>query len=324
MIDSKILFLLNVYIVDSKDDIEFKKLLKTIGSYTDFAMMKAILNIELQSFQDSKWKKLEELCSEVFNNFELSKTRICRQSDWLELLGSKDLYSYVVFICNHDHVSLGHVGPHLKEYINIDDGKYETTLALSHWPEVINSAGSKGIPYKHGFIYEGQNVDSIQVIPRALLIKWFEPAHLQSIWLPRTDPPFSVTGKNTSVTSIEEQKIYVPYKEILAHIDGYTHFKPGILLNDAPKIALEVPLNARYMKGDSNLVDDKRNYSRFLNIIYSYYMFWPSYSFVCMLTNYNDWEDLSKPEHISRGMFALPLRLFRISMKFIFPILKSL
>jgi hypothetical protein len=321
--DEKVLLVMNVFIVDSTDEAEFKKLLKTLQSYKPFSKYYAVLNIELQSHSNSAWKLIEEICFQTFENYTLSNHRISTRRGWLDLLELYSAYHYFIFLCNHDHVLISDLESHLVEYITFDRRSFETTLSLSHWPEMINSGMIDKEYLEHGFIYEGQNVDSVQVVPRTLLIKWFEPEYLENVWLPRSDPPYSVVGKDTSVKSINSQKIYVPYKEILAHMDAYEHFRPGITLKDAPKIGFADNVRVRYSNSDNNN-SNVLKYSRLKSLIYSYYLLWPPYGLVKRLLLYNSWYMISPLGHINISLKYLPLRFYRIFLRNYYRLIQSL
>jgi len=237
---------------------------------------KAIIKVELdESYSlNNEEEKLKEFICNEFSNTELiySNKRNVVQQDWIDtydLINDELIYH----ICSHDHIFLGSSQDYLISLVNEIKEKYKDnylTLTLSHWPEVIRAAKSGYIDYhetfpsKHNenykleenFIsYDGFCYDSIHIISKNLFKDWyltgkwddalkFYPPHTfksNHLELPRIDGVGitdlnMVRNKLLNIPTLE-QKIIVPYKELVRHFDGYNHVH--ITNNQCP--AIEIP-----------------------------------------------------------------------------------
>ena len=219
----------------------------TLASYRKLKIRHAIVNIEFENATEKLISATTAFAKAQFETCEVSNTRIAAKSGWLNLLsrlrtefGSKEL---VFFCCNHDHPMLSSIDNELDEFQSQVLPIFPfASFAFSHWPEEIAHRNKSVCLKKYGLVKKAFNVDSIQILTVEHLQYWFENHISDTAWLPRSDPPHKIAGKEAiPVPPNADQVVYVPYQEKFAHFDGYGHAKPAIDFETCPPLSLIDP-----------------------------------------------------------------------------------
>lgn len=245
------ILLMNVFIEDKvyafgpENCLEILKF--TLSSYSKLKINHAIVNIEFENAVEDTILTTIEFVKEQFETCDMSTTRIATKNGWLNLLnmlqaefGSKEL---VFFCCNHDHPMLSSIDKELDEFKSQVLPTFPfASFAFSHWPEEVARHNRNVSLKKYGLVKKAFNVDSIQILTLEHLQYWFENHISDTAWLPRSDPPYKVAGKDAiPVPPNASQVVYVPYQEKFAHFEGYGHAKPSIDFETCPPLSLKDP-----------------------------------------------------------------------------------
>jgi hypothetical protein len=205
---------------------------------------RAIVNVEFESSTDEEMLELKEYVYSLFKGTDLvyNNRRCVYQEEWRDLchLINDDL---ILYLGNHDHIFLDSDQNYLRSIVSsIQSSSIENpTIAISHWPENIRWAKSGYIElselhprrlnsnYKTTDLYasyEGVCIDSLIITTRNLFTEWLCEGDWSGIALPRTEGIGQhnlSTIKSLLGSSLPNQTIIVPYKELFRHFDGYMH-----------------------------------------------------------------------------------------------------
>lgn len=171
---------------------------------------------------------LEIYVKSIFENPKIFSYRNENRDQWEKAINelSDDL---IWFSCNHDHIflcyDLNYLNIIKKELVNYDEF---TSVYYSHYPELVTfsteSASFKN--EKYFFSYTSDSADSIQVVRKPLLSKWFLDDDYKDHFMGRSD-----------LLNKIKHTVLVPKREMCRHFDGYdrnSHMKQRI--NQCPPL----------------------------------------------------------------------------------------
>ncbi len=175
--------------------------------------------------------RAEELSGYIHHEFdpvcrrvEVTNWRNEYQNQWkAEVLRlEQEADPYVWYLCNHDHVVIDYDRAALDAALDALDNDLEPRKSIyySHWPE-FNRTIKNGFPHDFrvlpcGTIAGRWNVmDSIQIVSKPLLHSWWVTPDYGDKYVPRSDWQ--------DVYATEPYRVFVPFREICKHYDGYSH-----------------------------------------------------------------------------------------------------
>lgn len=234
------------------DNNNYEILKYMLASYVDiYPWKRVIIKIKLGPPYENKQEELNEFINSYYGKYDLiyQTTRNETQEDWIrdyDLLNDDLIW----FQCNHDHPYIDTDIEYL--YFLIAEMRKNPTmksLRFSHWPEMLRFCTHSDAIVKHSVLENyalatGWWCDSHQVISKDVYHAWWCTHELPKniIW-GRSD---SFGGYLSSFIPMPRFTIFIPYREMCRHLDGYIHntFAGG---ETPPEICnfLDVPLNLR-------------------------------------------------------------------------------
>lgn len=196
---------------------------------------KVIIHCKLDKEFIGQEPELKEYTTKLFgeNKVSYNTTRNEYQKDWRNSLKEvfDDRDKLVWFLCNDDHVFMDYDLKSVESALSVlekEDDKM-ASFFFSHHPEALKATAHQGTmkATKYLSYYNGGNIDSIQLVTKRVLRRWFVENEDTNRFMPRPD---WVTGfVKTDLT-----KHYVPYKECCRHFEGYPMV--NIDINQCPPI----------------------------------------------------------------------------------------
>jgi hypothetical protein len=182
---------------------------------------KVIIHCKLDKEFENQADSLEDYTNVLFGKKKVSyyRTRNEYQNEWrkslTEVFDDKD--KLVWFLCNDDHIFIDSDLKSINEAINNLESQTEkmASFFFSHYPEGLKAVAQQG-NQKTGVLghYDGGNVDSIQLVTKKVLSRWFVENEDTTRFMPR--PDWSTGFVKTDLT-----RHYVPLKECCRHFEGY-------------------------------------------------------------------------------------------------------
>lgn len=226
---------INVFVTNQKTILQTPKLqgeynnldiLKyQLASYSNlYPWKRAIIKIKLDQDFSNRQQELDAFVNNCFGKYDLiyERSRNEKQSEWIkdyELLND-DLIWYN---CNHDHPFVDDNVDYLHKIISkIKENPTYSSLRFSHWPEALClDFMSHNITFTDDYaISEGSWNDSIQVITKDIYFDWWCKYPLPDLIWGRPD---YFTNNIRNHIQLPTFKIYVSYRELCRHFDGYMY-----------------------------------------------------------------------------------------------------
>ncbi len=210
-----------------------------------------IVNIELDSeiYSEADNESLRDFVHSEFvdipGGIKYSNKRNKSQSDWAE--DAHNIQSnLVLYLGNHDHIFIDSDTTYIHkliEHVRNSDIRY-ASIVCSHWPEAIRSAKTGYIHFDniessapntnyeiHDAYVSFKNIslESLNIITKDLFHNWFLEGDWKETEVLRTDGVVSLNSpsikhiKDSLGLELPIQEIFVPYKELFRHFDGYMH-----------------------------------------------------------------------------------------------------
>lgn len=214
----------------------YKYMLSSLATIPHWS--KVIIHCKLDKDFINQENALKDFTINLFGKKKVSyyTTRNEYQNQWrkslTEVFDDKD--KLVWFLCNDDHIFIDHDLKSIESAIDLLESKKDkmASFFFSHHPEALkavasqkNMKASKTLAY-----YNGGNVDSIQLVTKKVLRRWFVENEDTNRFMPR--PDWSTGFVKTDLTTH-----YVPYKECCRHYEGY--LMVNIDINQCPP--LDIP-----------------------------------------------------------------------------------
>jgi len=240
-----------------------------LASYVDiYPWKRVIINVKLGPPYENKQEDLDKFIQSKYGKYDLiyRKNRNETQQDWIndyELLNDEVIW----FQCNHDHPYIDSDTDYLK--FIIDEIKAEPvmkSLRFSHWPEMLRFCTFQDAVVRHGVgenyaLAKGWWCDSHQAITKDVYYDWWCKYKLpENIIWGRSD---SFGGYLFQFIPMPKFTIYIPYRELCRHLDGYMHNTfggaetPYHICN-----LLDVPLNLR--SNPENVLDRPSHFKKLI------------------------------------------------------------
>jgi hypothetical protein len=183
---------------------------------------KTIFHIKLdEEFQDQTIS-LQEYTKNLFDKKTMSyySDRIEYQKDWrnhlTEVFDDKD--ELVWFLCNDDHIFMDYDLKSIESALSILEGckGQMASFFFSHYPEALKAVAHQKhkLASNELFYYDGGNVDSIQLVTKQVLKRWFIDNETTNRFMPRPD-------WETGFVQTDLTRHLVPIKECCRHFEGY-------------------------------------------------------------------------------------------------------
>jgi hypothetical protein len=196
---------------------------------------KVIIKVELENEYLDRKEELENFIKNEFKDFDLvlDWKRNGYQQDWIN---TYDLFDdeLIWFCCNHDHIFIDSSTEYLKtitEQVKLDNNYPMVAIGFSHFPE-ITMWSKRGLhlephdptSYKIEDNYTSVDStvhDSILIITKDVYYKWWCEGDLRGGYFPRPETHYTI-----SIGWIKPMpilRVFIPFKEICRHFDGYGH-----------------------------------------------------------------------------------------------------
>lgn len=198
---------------------------------------KVIIHCKLDSEFEGQSDALESYTKTLFGpKISYHHTRLEYQREWRD--GLQEVFDHddklVWFLCNDDHIFMDYDLTSIEEAMTLLEPQHDkmASFFFSHHPEALKAVAHQG--NRKGAVnlavYDGGNVDSIQLVTKKVLRRWFFENEDTTRFMPR--PDWSTGNVKTDLT-----RHYVPWKECCRHFEGYPMV--NININHCPP--LDIP-----------------------------------------------------------------------------------
>lgn len=198
---------------------------------------KIIIYCKLDKEFENQADSLEKYTNNLFHTKKISyhKNRIEYQHEWRkelqEVFDEQD--KLVWFLCNDDHIFIDYDLDNIEDAINLLEIQHDkmASFFFSHHPETMKAVAHQNHKMAGNLaFYDGGNVDSIQLVTKKVLSRWFFENEDTNRFMPRPD-------WRTGFVKTDLTRHYVPLKECCRHFEGYPMV--NININHCPP--LDIP-----------------------------------------------------------------------------------
>jgi hypothetical protein len=199
---------------------------------------KAVFHVKLGEEFAGREEELKEYTLGRFDPKIVSyyHDRLEYQKDWRhglqEVMDDPDPLTW--FLCNDDHIFIDYDLDTIEAAVEVLEPQRDkmASFFFSHYPEGLKAVAHQGNQKGHPClgVFDGGNVDSIQIVTKKVLDRWFYDQEDTNRHMPR--PDWFTGCVKTDLTCT-----YVPLKECCRHFEGYP--LPNININICPP--LDIP-----------------------------------------------------------------------------------
>lgn len=228
---------------------------------------KAIFYARLDTNYEHRRGELNEFIASCFGDkADIYSYRNERQSQWRSMV--EDLPDELIwYSCNHDHPFMDYALDSYQDLVQQMTDSQEPAKSgyFSHWIEMPRKALRYGCHiHDNGVLwFKFDHMDSIQIVTKELLRRWWSERDYGNMYVPRSDWD--------GIWQCQPYDCFIPKREMCVHFDGYSHvmeifphisplsIPPGFFQNE-----IKIRIGYETRRDDCVLLNPSFDY-RFLN-----------------------------------------------------------